>query len=269
MKHYGDITKLDGHLLPMVDVVCGGSPCQDLSVAGQREGLAGERSGLFMEQIRIIKEMRERGRTIDGTDNVGRTVRWMVWENVPGAFSSNGGEDFRIVLEETARIKDKDAAIPRPAGKWTPCGCIVGNGYSIAWRTHDAQYHGVPQRRRRICLLADFDGYSAPRILFELRRKTADSGPNQAVGDTGDERRSQVQSLTEGLPRNTEQGGAQGQGTAEGTEGSSDSAVYGFSPYDSNAMKSGNPHSGIYKADTSRTLDIRGGDPSCQQGGWL
>lgn len=115
MKHYGDITKLNGHELPIVDVVTGGSPCQDLSVAGKRAGLAGERSGLFMEQMRIIKEMRERDKADRGTD-VDIRPRYMVWENVPGAFSSNKGEDFRAVLEETARVADKNAVIPRPEG---------------------------------------------------------------------------------------------------------------------------------------------------------
>lgn len=115
MRHYGDITKLNGAELPVVDIICGGSPCQDLSVAGKREGLAGARSGLFMEQIRVIKEMREHGKANRGANEYIRP-RYMVWENVPGAFSSNKGEDFRAVLEETARIADKNAVIPRPTG---------------------------------------------------------------------------------------------------------------------------------------------------------
>ncbi len=172
MKHYGDITKLNGWELPIVDVITGGSPCQDLSVAGKRAGLAGERSGLFMEQIRIIKEMREHDRRNQGSDVDIRLLRprYMVWENVPGAFSSNKGEDFRAVLEETARIVDQDAVIPRPEkGKWTPSGCIVGDRWSIAWRVHDAQFWGVPQRRKRIALVADFGGHTAPEILFERK----------------------------------------------------------------------------------------------------
>ena len=174
MKHYGDITKIDGGNVPAVDIVTGGSPCQDLSVAGKRAGLLGERSGLFIEQIRVIKEMRKRSKQ-DGRANELVQPRYMVWENVPGAFSSNGGEDFRTVLEETARVKDEDAVIPEYAdGKWPSCGLIVGNGYSIAWRLHDAQFWGVPQRRKRVCVLADFNGESAGRILFELRRETAD-----------------------------------------------------------------------------------------------
>lgn len=133
MKHLGDITKLDGAKLPPVDIVTGGSPCQDLSVAGKREGLAGERSGLFMEQVRIVKEMRE------ATN--GEYPKQMLWENVCGAFSSNGGEDFRAVIKEIARIADKDAVIPGPPkGKWAHAGYVVGDGWSLAWRVHDAQF---------------------------------------------------------------------------------------------------------------------------------
>lgn len=164
MKHLGDITKIDGTVVEPVEVVIGGSPCQDLSVAGKREGLSGERSGLFMEQIRIIKEMRRKD--IE-SGAVNPRPRYMVWENVPGAFSSNKGEDFRIVLEETARICDPTAVIPRPEGGRTNSGAILGAGWSIAWRVHDAQFWGVPQRRRRIALVADFRGTTAPEILFE------------------------------------------------------------------------------------------------------
>ena len=170
MKHYGDITKLNGWELPIVDVITGGSPCQDLSVAGKRAGLAGERSGLFMEQIRITKEMREHDRRTNNRTNEYIRPRYMVWENVPGAFSSNKGEDFRAVLEETAKVADENAVIPRfEGGRWTSSGCIVGNGWSIAWRVHDAQFWGVPQRRKRISLVADFGGYTAPEILFERK----------------------------------------------------------------------------------------------------
>ena len=142
MKHLGDITKINGAEIEPVDCIIGGSPCQDLSVAGKRAGLAGERSGLFMEQIRIVKEMREHERRIRGTDDDFRLrPRYMVWENVPGAFSSNKGEDFRAVLEETAKIKDKNAVIPGPPnGKWPHSGCIMGDGWSIAWRLHDALF---------------------------------------------------------------------------------------------------------------------------------
>lgn len=161
MKHLGDITKIKGSNVKIVDIITGGSPCQDLSVAGKRKGLAGERSGLFMEQIRIIKEMRDESRRNMGADVDIRLLkpRFMVWENVQGAFSSNNGEDFRCVLEETAKVVQRDAIIPRPAnGKWSHSGCIMGDGWSIAWRLHDAQFWGVPQRRKRISLVADFTG---------------------------------------------------------------------------------------------------------------
>lgn len=189
MKHYGDITKIDGAAVEPVDIVCGGSPCQDLSVAGKRAGLAGERSGLFMEQIRIIKEMREHVNELHsrGADELVRPCRYMVWENVPGAFSSNNGEDFRAVLEETAKIIDKDAVIPGPPnGKWSYAGCIMGDvdgkPYSIAWRTHDAQYWGVAQRRRRIALVADFGGTTAAEILFECKGMSGDIEPCGTAG---------------------------------------------------------------------------------------
>ena len=172
MLHVGDITQLKGCNLPSVDIITGGSPCQDLSVAGKRAGLAGERSGLFMEQIRIIKEMRQtdekRKREIGTNDILSIIPRFMVWENVPGAFSSAGGEDFRAVLEETCRIADSSLSVPRPpSGRWEPAGTILGEGFSIAWRVLDAQYWGVPQRRKRIFLVADFGGYTAAQILFE------------------------------------------------------------------------------------------------------
>jgi DNA (cytosine-5)-methyltransferase 1 len=185
MVHVGDITKLNGAELPPVDIISGGSPCQDLSVAGKRAGLAGARSGLFMEQIRLIKEMRQS--TYDATGHI--QPRYMVWENVPGAFSSNKGEDFRAVLEETARVAEPGVSIPMPAnGKWKSAGAIVGDGYSISWRTFDAQYWGVPQRRRRIYLIADFGGESAPEILFKregLSRHIAESGKKRQ-GTAGD-----------------------------------------------------------------------------------
>ena len=162
MIHLGDITKIDGSKILPVDVIIGGSPCQDLSIAGKREGLSGERSGLFMAQIRIIKEMHKEYGTV--------YPRFMVWENVPGALSSNKEEDFRIVLEETARIAEADAVIPGPPkGKWKNSGCVMGDGWSIAWRILDARFWGVPQRRRRIALVADFGGESAPEILFERK----------------------------------------------------------------------------------------------------
>ena len=177
MTHLGDITKIDWFHVPPADVVTGGSPCQDLSVTGKRAGLAGERSGLYMEQIRCVKELRQadeqRGRT-----GIAIRPRYMVWENVPGAFSSNGGEDFRAVLEEAAKIAQPDAVIPRPPkSKWTNSGAIMGDGWSIAWRVHDAQFWGVPQRRRRISVVCDFGGQSAPEVLFERKGMSGDSEP--------------------------------------------------------------------------------------------
>ena len=191
IKHLGDITKISGYTAPVVDCIIGGSPCQDLSVAGKRAGLDGERSGLYMEQIRIVKEMRAQDER-NGRTGVDIRPRYMVWENVPGAFSSNKGEDFRIVLEELAKVADKDAVIPMPDnGKWTTCGCIVGDGWSVAWRVLDAQFWGVPQRRRRIALVADFGGQSAPEILFIRKGVSRDIEPGkpkgkEAPGDAGE-----------------------------------------------------------------------------------
>lgn len=185
MRHYGDITKLSGETVPTVDVVIGGSPCQDLSVAGKRAGLSGERSGLFAEQIRLIKEMREYDMRTGNRGAADARPRYMVWENVPGAMSSNGGEDFRAVLEQTAKIADTSAVIPRPYGKkWTPAGAVVGNGWSIGWRILDAQFWGVPQRRRRIALVADFGGQSAPEILFEREGVRGDSAEGEEQEQT-------------------------------------------------------------------------------------
>ena len=169
MIHVGDVTKLDGAMLPPVDIVCGGSPCQDLSIAGARNGLAGARSGLFMEQIRIVKEMRAadvlRGRTACSI-----RPRYLAWENVPGAFSSGTpkGEDFRIVLEEICKIVCDTVYVPRPhPWPWQFAGRIIlGDQFSLAWRVMDAQYWGLAQRRARIFLIADFGGLTAPQILF-------------------------------------------------------------------------------------------------------
>ena len=168
MEHVGDITKLKGEELAPVDIITGGSPCQNLSIAaGIRSGLAGPQSGLFMEQIRVTKEMRcadeKRGRT-----NEFVRPRYFVWENVPGAFSSAGGEDFKTVLQETIRIVSDGVSIPRPEdGIWKSAGCILGEQFSLAWRVLDAQHWGLAQRRRRIFLVTDFGGHTAPKILFE------------------------------------------------------------------------------------------------------
>ena len=155
MKHLGDVTAINGTEIEPVDIVCMGSPCQDLSVAGKREGLAGARSGLFMDAVRIIREMRE-------VTN-GKYPKFVVWENVPGAFSSNKGNDFRAVLEEIT-----ESSIPMPkSGRWAKYGMVRSSGCEVAWRVLDAQYWGVPQRRKRIFLVADFRGGCAAEILFK------------------------------------------------------------------------------------------------------
>ena len=187
MKHYGDITKLSGYDLPIVDVITGGSPCQDLSVAGKRAGLAGERSGLFMEQMRIVKEMRERDVRDNGRTGFAVRPRFMVWENVPGAFSSGKpkGADFAAVIEEIIKVAEPDAdvCVCVPERGWAKAGCYYSadGKWSIAWRVHDAQFWGVPQRRKRIALVADFGGLSAPEILFERKGLRGDTEPSGAA----------------------------------------------------------------------------------------
>lgn len=367
MKHYLNVCDVNGAEVDPVDVITFGSPCQDLSVAGKRAGLKHEsngddettRSGLFMEAVRIIKEMREK----DGREQLrsGRAdghirPRFAVWENVPGAFSSNRGEDFRVVLEELARIKDAEVSIPLPEkGKWKQSGEIVGNGWSIAWRTLDAQYHGVPQRRRRIFLVADFADECAGEILFECQglpgysSQSSEKGQgtsgdsSESIGRTGEREcigfdgynqsvtgnvskaitnaatdadhvpcvieksvpytlqirsgcegggkgsliqtdksacltATQTQTLfqpvciQESMIGRKDENGPQGNGINVDkafTLNTIDrhAVVYGICSYASNSMKSDNPHSGIYEADTSRTLDLNGGNPACNQGG--
>ena len=185
MQHIGDITKIDGATIEPVWCVTGGSPCQDLSIAGKRAGLAGARSGLFMEQIRVIKEMREHDRQLGRSGELIRP-RYMVWENVPGALSSNKGRDFAAVLEETIRIVEPEApGIEVPAKGWPTWGGYrdVDGRWSVAWRVHDAQYWGVPQRRRRIALVADFGGDTAHEILFERKGVSGDPESRGAAGE--------------------------------------------------------------------------------------
>lgn len=265
VRHYGDVSKLNGADLEPVDVITFGSPCQDMSLAGKRAGLDGARSGLFFQAVRIIKEMRAK---------YGKP-RYAVWENVRGALSSAGGEDFRRVLEELCRIKDDAADVPRPK-KWQSAGLIWGNGYSVAWRVLDAQYWGVPQRRKRIYLVADFDGDSAGKILFDSEgvsghsekmqaarkdfARTAQNGAGEAgwgkevLNDQGGSSISIEDNLSPTLRAETHQHLP---------------IVYGLCSYESNSMKSSNPYSGIYRADTARTLDGNGGSPACNQGGML
>ena len=339
MKHYGDISKLNGAELPPVDIITFGSPCTDLSVAGKRAGIQAERSGLFFEAIRIIKEMR--------CKTNGEYPKYILWENVPGAFSSGGGEDFRCVLEEICKIADESTAIPKPA-KWHNAGEILGGHYSVAYRLFDAQYWGVPQRRKRIYLVADFTGECAGEILFESEGVsgysaegfrawqrasggTADcirKASELCLNDQGGNRMDVTKDMTCTLRAEahhppcvlsagfcTEHSAkARGIGYEEeksptlragvvpaaiaidnhpadsrvsissdgnvqtltsrcGTGGGNVPMLleypkaYGISAFESNAMKSDNPHSGVYEADTSRTLDCGGGSPACNQGG--
>ena len=174
MKHLGDITKIHGDQIEPVDCITFGSPCQGLSMAGKRLGFDDNRSVLFLDAARIIKEMR--------TATNGMYPTFAIWENVPGAFSSNGGEDFRAVLEELARVEEPNASIPRPSGRggrWSKAGAIAGNGWSLAWRQLDSQYFGVAQRRKRIALVADFGGQRAGEILFE--RTSLSRHPDEGI----------------------------------------------------------------------------------------
>ena len=240
MKHYGDIHGLHGAKLEPVDMITFGSPCQDVSIAGRREGLSGGRSGLFFEAIRIIREMRE-------TTN-GEYPRWAVWENVPGALSSHNGEDFRQVLESLVRIKDPAANVPLPAdGKWLPAGEIMGNGYALAWRILDAaQGWGVAQRRKRVFVVLDLAGGRAGEVLFE----------------------------SEGVSGYTPPGGEARKGAASGAEGSAGAAGFcyesgeasrgiGYQEEESPTLRCWKPP-GVAVREPPLTLKIRSG---CDGGG--
>ena len=297
MKHYGNVSEMDGGKVEPVDIITFGSPCQDMSVAGKRAGLEGSRSNLFYEAVRIIKEMRKA--------TGGEYPKWACWENVPGAFSSSGGEDFRCVLESLCGVIDESVSIPKPK-KWANAGEILGDGYSLAWRVLDAQFWGVPQRRKRIYLVADFAGWSAGKILFESEGLSGYSAEGfrswqraagsftPCAGATGFD--GYNGSLTEDISatlgvncgmstgRNgvvlNDQGGnrmdvtdltKQNAGGSQRMPGKDNFNCvlqpFGICSKDSNAMKSSNPHSGIYEAETSRTLDCNGGNPGCNQGG--
>lgn len=307
VEQIGDIRNLDGGAIPPVDIICMGSPCQDLSLAGKREGLKGEQSGLFREATRIIREMRRA--------TGGKYPRFVVWENVPGAFSSNKGADFRAVLEEIGQTE-----IPMPPnGKWANAGVAELPQCEIAWRVLDAQYWGVPQRRRRIFLVADFaaDRRCAEEILFEpesvsgntseseSQRKGTAEGTKRSLGATGknvktyDVRFSHMgtnkasaratvyktdtsRTLSTNTPNpNGQEGGVailtgrigeSPEGTASRSASDSPSCspkCFNICSYASNSMKSGNPYSGVYKADKTRTLDLNGGNPACNQGGTM
>ena len=372
MKHYGDVSALSGGDLEPVDIITFGSPCQDMSVAGRRAGLDGSRSNLFYEAVRIAKEMRE------ATN--GRYPTWLCWENVPGAFSSSAGADFKAVLDEIRKIKDPEADTPRPA-KWPNAGCVLADDHSVAWRVFDAQYWGVPQRRKRIYLVADLAGQRAGKVLFESEGVSgytpqgfrswqgsagaAEEGAHPAgigtdgyngaidtvaatlgvncgmstgrngvmvlndqggsfmavsedvtgtlrsqmdghppvVVDTPDaiavenhptdsrvtvSGDGKVQTLTSRMGTGGNnvplvmkircgcEGGGKGpliQKDKSGTLATNNDqtlfvpTVYGICAKDSNAMKSDNPNSGFYEAETTRTLDANGGNPVCNQGG--
>ena len=272
MQHLGSVTEVHGDKVQPVDVITFGSPCQDLSVAGKRAGIhEGQRSNLFFEAIRIIKEMR--------AATNGRYPTFAVWENVPGAFSSHQGEDFRCVLEEFVKIRGGGYTVPRPdKGKWRPAGEILGDGFSVAWRQLDAQYWGVPQRRKRIYLVADFAGGRASKILFEregLRGHPSTGGatgqgaaadaPRGAGGSRGIEclnpwdcqskRIYQPDGVCPTLPA-MDCGGANNQ-----------AVLYALDSMSSNSMKSSNPHSGFHEETVAKTLQAGGVDPTCNQGG--
>lgn len=280
MVHLGDITKMSGYTIPPVDVITFGSPCQDLSIAGKRAGMAGERSGLFSEAVRIIREMRYA--------TFGAYPKYAVWENVPGAFSSNKGEDFHAVLQSLCRVIDPDAVIPRPTDarggiKWPRAGAILADHYSLAWRTMDAQHWGVPQRRLRISLVLDLTGGRAGEILFEpesLRGHFAPGiTPGQAApvvigGCTEDANRAFTLKIRSGC-----EGG--GKGALVQTEKSATLSTlqdqtlfvaeppkaYSFDSLASNSMKSSNPHSGCREVEIAKTLDTSPPDPAKNQGG--
>ena len=390
MIHLGDITKISGYEAPVVDTIIFGAPCQDLSVAGKRAGMRhtdmGDdettRSGLFHEAVRIIKEMRDKDERINGRTGQSIRPRYGVYENVPGAFSSNKGCDFQIVLQELIKVAEPKAPdVPVPEKGWPTAGCIMGDNWSVAWRVLDAQFWGVPQRRRRIALVADFGGQSAPEILFirqgvsrdldeseQARKATARDAKNRtgaydriislqwqagaeanpcigydlapslsctrvpAVGfplgfrpenvrcyyetattlcngtrpgfttgvihpviavDQGGGKSGAnfhnnlsptltcthggepavVYGIQDSMIGRADHNGPQGDGVNEDvsfTLNTTDrhAVVYGISPYHSNCMKSDNPHSGYYEADTARTLDaLQCGYPGCNQGG--
>lgn len=368
VKHYGNVSDIDGGEIEPVDIITFGSPCQDMSVAGKRSGLDGERSCLFYEAVRIIKEMR--------CKTNGKYPRFVVWENVPGAFLSNKGEDFKAVLEAICKIKSETFDVPKPE-KWSNSGCIVADDFSLAWRVLDAQYWGVPQRRKRIYLVADFADECAGKILFESEslsgysekslcswQGTANNlekgigaagisidGYNSAVSEkastlgvncgmstgrngvlvlndqggnrmdvtedktctlraeshhpplvfenhsqdsryTGPNDVSQTVSSTFGMGGNNQpfvvetpktlkvrcgcEGGGKGALIQDDKSATlscnNEQAVFvpkcfGICSKDSNSMKSANPYSGFYEADTTRTIDSSGGNPSCNQGG--
>ena len=283
MIHLGDITKLKGNEVPIVDCAIGGSPCQDLSMAGLRKGFDGDRSVLYTDQIRIGKEMREHDKRM-GRSGVDVRPRYMVWENVPGAFSTNGGKDFAAVLEEAIRVAEPEApSVSVPKKGWPTAGSFMGECWSIAWRVLDAQFWGtsdkpLPQRRRRIALVADFGGQSAPEILFVRKSVSGNIEPGEPKrkedpGDAGEGFGGASYAIQGSMIGRADKNGPQGDGINKDvsfTLNTTDrhAVVYGISPYHSNCMKSDNHTSGYYEAETYRTLDAMNcGYPGCNQGG--
>ncbi len=338
VKHYGDVNLLHGDEIEPVDIITFGSPCTDLSIAGKREGLEGKQSGLFHQAIRVIKEMRHKTN--------GKYPEYIVFENVPGAFSSNRGEDYRVVLEEVCQICDPQISIPGFKG-WMQDGCIMGDGFSVAWRVFEADAWGVPQRRKRIYLVGHLTGDRAGKVLFEsegvsgysaegfrawqrtacyTEGRAAETGGAVCLNDQGGIRMDVTHEVAATLraearhpPLVMKSAGFCTEHSADarsigyeeekaptlragvvpaavfenhgqdhrfsgpvetaptvlstyGTGGNNQPFVvhqeaFGISPKDSNSMKSANPHAGIYKAETSRTLDAQGGNPTCNQGG--
>ena len=310
VKHLGDIHNIRGDEIEPVDIITFGSPCTDLSIAGKRAGLSGRQSCLFHEAVRIIKEMR--------CATNGKSPRFIVWENVTGAFSSSAGRDFQSVLTEIVRIKEPQAPeVPLPEkGAWPYADLLLGDGWSLAYRVMDAQGWGVPQRRRRIYLVADFRGACSGQILFDTESVLGHLAPRFASWQgTAGELASRLGAAGERLSAgfSTEHSAksysigyaeeksptlragrvpaalfeshgadARYEGPLEicptvvrhyGTGGNNqplvmkDVQAYGISSFQSNAMKSDNPHSGIYETETVRTVDKNGGNPSCCQGG--
>ena len=275
VKHLGDINCINGAEIEPVDIITFGSPCTDLSCAGKRQGLNAARSGLFFQAVRIIKEMR--------CATNGKYPRFAVWENVVGALSSNKGEDFRCVLEELCKIKTTDISVPKPE-KWTKAGEILADGFSLAYRTVDAQYWGVPQRRMRIYLVTDFDGERASKILFESESLSGYSPQGfcswketaRSFGTCSEETSTGL--MFENHSQDTRYTGpldvAQTISASYGTGGNNQPFVvehfhkaYGICGKYSNSMLSDNPNSGFYEADTARTIDTSNQSPCKNQGG--
>ena len=274
MQHLGDICDIDGSQLEPVDVVTFGSPCQDLSVAGKRAGLAGERSGLFHQAVRVIKEMRKASH--------GLYPRFAVWENVPGAFSSNKGADFHSVLQNLISVVDEQAAADLPrANKWQKAGAIVADQWSIAWRILDAQFFGLPQRRKRIYLICDFASGRAGHILFEPQRVFRDLAPGCGKRQSAPSNpRAGTHEASKSLDvfalrmRAGKPGGGKGplvQTNLSGTLGcGNDQTIFEPAAFGFNALHEGRGAAVGrygYSTEVSKTLDTSGVSPTCNQGG--